>query len=173
MGRRKKKRGGGESVELNLAAMLDMAFQLLTFFILTFQPAPVEGQINLKLPPPQPVAGAAKGQAAGSDESNTDPVKNLNSMVITIFATPTGKIGTMAVGEGNVAGLTALEGRLKQVLGPESGTTFDQVIVQVGSRLRYEELMKVVDVCTRQTLANGEKLTKLSFVELPEGAAPQ
>jgi biopolymer transport protein ExbD len=41
MARGKKKRNQGE-VELNLAAMLDMAFQLLTFFILTFKPAPVE-----------------------------------------------------------------------------------------------------------------------------------
>jgi hypothetical protein len=46
------------------------------------------------------------------------------------------------------------------------------VLIQVDSRLKYEELMKVVDVCTRQTLPNGEKLTKLSFVELPAGAAP-
>ncbi len=37
-----------EEVELNLAAMLDMAFQLLTFFVLTFKPAPVEGQIALQ-----------------------------------------------------------------------------------------------------------------------------
>ena len=27
--------------------------------------------------------------------------------------------------------------------------------------------MKIIDVCTRQTLPNGQKLTKLSFVELP------
>jgi biopolymer transport protein ExbD len=172
MSRRKKKHKGSESVELNLAAMLDMAFQLLTFFILTFRPAPVEGQINLRLPPPQPVAGVKGGAQAGSDESRTDPVQNLNSLIITIFATPTGRIATMSVGEANVAGLAALEARLRQVLGPDSGANFDQVILQVGSRLKYDELMKVVDVCTRQTLANGEKLTKLSFVELPEGAAP-
>ena len=53
MGRRRKKRRSQSEVELNLAAMLDMAFQLLTFFILTFRPAPIEGQISLRLPPPQ------------------------------------------------------------------------------------------------------------------------
>ena len=37
--------------------MLDMAFQLLTFFILTFRTVPVEGQINLRLPPPKPIPG--------------------------------------------------------------------------------------------------------------------
>ena len=172
MGRHKKKHKGSETVELNLAAMLDMAFQLLTFFILTFKPSPVEGQINLKLPPPQPVAGMKNAAKAGDNEANKDPVQNLNSLIVTIFSTPGGRLATMSVGEANVAGVTALDGRLKQVLGPESGASFDQVILQVASKLKYDELMKVVDVCTKQTLANGEKLTKLSFVELPDGAAP-
>ena len=172
MGRHKKKHKGSESVELNLAAMLDMAFQLLTFFILTFKPSPIEGQINLKLPPPQPVAGVKNGKAAGDNDANNDPVKNLNSLIITVFSAPTGRIATISVGEANVAGPPGLESRLKQVLGPESGAAFDQVILQVGSKLKYDELMKVVDVCTKQTLANGEKLTKLSFVELPDGAGP-
>ena len=47
-----KRHRSQEEVELNLAAMLDMAFQLLAFFILTFQAGPLEGQINLRLPPP-------------------------------------------------------------------------------------------------------------------------
>ena len=37
--RRRRGHHSQEEVELNLAAMLDMAFQLLTFFILTFRPA--------------------------------------------------------------------------------------------------------------------------------------
>ena len=48
------------------------------------------------------------------------------------------------------------------------GTPFEQVVLSVGSRLRYEELMKVIDVCTRQKLPDGTKLGKISFVELPE-----
>ena len=44
-------------MELNVTAMLDMAFQLLAFFVLTFKPPPGEDQIYLKLPPAQPVAG--------------------------------------------------------------------------------------------------------------------
>ena len=44
-GSRKKKRDQGE-VELNLAAMLDMAFQLLCFFILTFKPEGRRGRYS-------------------------------------------------------------------------------------------------------------------------------
>ena len=169
MSRKKKKRMGHESVELNLAAMLDMAFQLLAFFILTFKPAPVEGQINLRLPPPQAITKVPDGQAAGADDKNPNAIQGLNSLVISVFSTAGGRISTMAIGEGNVQGMTALENRLKAVLGPESGATFDQVIIQVSSRLKYDELMKVVDVCTRQKLPTGERLSKLSFVELTEG----
>ena len=43
--------------------MLDMAFQLLAFFILTFRPPPGEDKIFLKLPPA--AAGAGLGRPKG------------------------------------------------------------------------------------------------------------
>ena len=70
---RKRKRRSQSDVELNLAAMLDMAFQLLTFFILTFRPAPIEGQISLRLPPPQAVVVAKNAQKAGSGHQQHQP----------------------------------------------------------------------------------------------------
>ncbi len=151
--------------------MLDMAFQLLAFFIMTFKPAPIEGQINLKLPPPKPVAGVQGGEKAGNDDNNRSAVEAISTLVISAFSTPGGRIQTLAIGEGNIAGVSALDGQLRDILkNPDS--PFDQVIIQIGSKLRYEELMKIVDVCTKQTLPNGEKLTKLSFVELPADAQP-
>src|SRR5262245_30619514 len=155
-------------VELNLAAMLDMAFQLLTFFILTFKPAPVEGQVLLRLPPPEPVTGTVTGQKSGNEKENTNPLKALNTLVISALANGDGSLKQMAVGETPVGGLTALDRRLAELFA-DPGTGFDQVIIQVDSRLRYEELMRVIDVCTQQKLPSGEPLSKLSFVELPAG----
>jgi biopolymer transport protein ExbD len=167
--KRKRKRQTQGEVELNLAAMLDMAFQLLTFFILTFKPSPIEGQVSLHLPPPQPVANVQSAQDAGADPSNTNPVAGLNSLVISAYATPSGQLASMALGEGKVDNIGQLETRLRMILS-EPGSPFDQVIIQVGSTLRYEELMRIVDICTRQLLPSGNKLTKLSFVELPQGS---
>ncbi|MBN9120222.1 MAG: biopolymer transporter ExbD [Planctomycetes bacterium] len=47
-----RKRQGTDFVEpdLPITPMLDMSFQLLAFFIITFRPAPTEGQIALALP---------------------------------------------------------------------------------------------------------------------------
>jgi biopolymer transport protein ExbD len=168
--RRRKKRRSQSEVELNLAAMLDMAFQLLTFFILTFRPSPIEGQISLRLPPPQAVVATKGAQQAGLDIHNLNPVQGLNTLTISVFADPkTGEIQGLGVGEARVPGLAALDGRLKEVFG-DAGNPFDQVIVQVSDACRYDALMKVVDICTQQDIhkdGKKQKLSKLSFVELP------
>jgi len=164
---RRKRRRKQSEVELNLAAMLDMAFQLLTFFILTFRPAPIEGQVLLRMPPPQPVTNIA-GEKAGANAQNTNPVQGLSTLVVSALANGDGSLKQMAVGETPIAGLTALERQLEDIL-RDPGSGFDQVIVQVDSRLHYGPLMQVIDVCARQKLPSGEPLTKLSFVELPTG----
>jgi biopolymer transport protein ExbD len=169
---RRRKRRSGEEVTLNVTAMLDMAFQLLTFFILTFKPAPIEGQISLRLPPPQAVVAVKEGQKPGEDLSNKNPVQGVNTLTISVFADPkTGTILSLGVGETGVPSIVALRGKLKEVFADE-GNPFDQVIIQVSDACRYDELMKVVDICTQQEIMqNGKKhkLSKLSFVEVPSG----
>lgn len=164
---RRKRRRKQMAVELNLAAMLDMAFQLLAFFIFSFKPAPIEGQISLKLPPPQPVATINAEQPAGANENNPNPVAGLNSLIVSVYPSPTGQIGSMQIDETKVGGLSQLEDRLQTIFS-DPGVAFDQVILQIGSNLRYDAMMSVMNVCTHQKLANGKRLTKLSFVELPE-----
>lgn len=168
MRKRRKKRRSQPDVELNLAAMLDMAFQLLAFFVLIYKPMPIEGQISLRLPPPQATAVVKDGQQAGEDYNNTNPIQGINTLTISVTANPnTGSIEGLAVGESQVSGLAALNGRLKDVFSDE-GNPFDQVIIQVSDSCRYGELMKVIDVCTHQTLSDGSKLSKLSFAGLPD-----
>ena len=169
MRKRRKKRRPQSDVELNLAAMLDMAFQLLAFFILTFRPAPIEGQISLRLPLPQATAIVEGAQQAGEDYTNTNPIQGINTLTISVIADPkTGDISGLGIGESQVPSLAALDGRLKEVFA-DAGNPFDQVILQVSDSCRYDELMKVIDVCTHQTLPDGRKLSKLSFVGLPDG----
>jgi biopolymer transport protein ExbD len=160
---RRRRRGSSEEVELNLAAMLDMAFQLLTFFILTFRPPPTEGQINLRLPPPVGITKSS-GADPGTDFNAKEPPKSMKSLVISAYSLRDGSLGQLAVDESNVGGLLSLDNRLQIVF---SNTDYDQVIIYVAPDLRYEELMRVIEVCTRQRLRDGSRLSKLSFVEMP------
>lgn len=162
---RRKKRRSHVEVELNLAAMLDMAFQLLTFFILTFRPSAIEGEIMLQMPPPRPVTTVPNGQSPGSDAANTNPVQGLSTITITVLASPDGQIDGLSIGESSVASVDALGARLHDLLA-DTQAGFDQVLIQAESNLSYQALMDVVDVCARQDLPKGGKLAKLGFVEI-------
>ena len=57
---------------MQIAPMLDMAFQLLTFFILTYKPLPTEGQFVMNLLPPQPAT--ALNAEAPTDAAASAPL---------------------------------------------------------------------------------------------------
>ena len=175
MSRRKRKRHGPSNVELNLAAMLDMAFQLLTFFILTFKPAPIEGQLTLNLPEARPATLVDVPQQEQSS-TNTGNQTFVRSLVITVPSTPSGdvrsaKVGIAPVftGPANPSNLYRLDQRLKTVCSLQD-TPFEQVLIKVGKNLRYEELMKIIDVCTQQKMPNGESLKNISFAEFDDSS---
>ena len=161
MGRRKNHRTQ-QSVKLNLAAMLDMAFQLLTFFILTFKPAPVEGTIDLIMPPAAAVTPTPSTRR--TEPPLLDPLADLRSLVIDVAATGEGSIDRLQAGGEAVGGLGQLDARLRELL-QDRRMPFDRVVIHAGSQLRYDALLSIVDVCTRQRLADGRPLDKVSFVE--------
>src|SRR5262245_48000151 len=145
--RRRRHRGRSKhEVELNLASMLDMAFQLLAFFILTFRPSPVESELALNLPPPRAIAGpinaAQPPEGAGSDTVDT-------SFMVGVRADGEGHVagvqldfgGPAFTGPASEANLRYLDGRLRDIFSAQS-EPYDQVVVSVDPTLRFDELMK-------------------------------
>lgn len=165
--RRRKKRDQGD-VEMNLAAMLDMAFQLLTFFILTFKPAPVEGQLAVNLPPPVPVKTPA-ASVGGAGDQLIIPGEPLH---LKVSADHAGDVKDVTLensssipGPLSAGSLQALDQKLQSIFGIQA-VAYDRVQIAVDGQLRYGELMKIVDVCSKQKLASGEQVNKISFTEL-------
>ena len=158
--------------------MLDMAFQLLAFFVLTFKPPPGEDQIYLKLPPPQPVAGMTGTQKAGADE-NKDPkdVKTTKSVIVNLGDNGSGSITDVAVGIPSVSMKPVpfnelereLHGYFKAKDESESGGQkaamgdYEQVVINASPTLRWDEVMKVIDLCTKFTTVKGDKLPEVSL----------
>ena len=50
----------GQKVELQMTPMIDIVFQLLIFFIITFKIVAPEGDFNIKMPLAAPSAGRAR-----------------------------------------------------------------------------------------------------------------
>lgn len=169
--RHKKKHRDQGDVELNLAAMLDMAFQLLTFFILTFKPAPVEGQLVMQLPPPVAQTNVATNQS--SSKNNEEPPPPAFDVVhLNLLSDANGTLREIQLegqpvmkGQLTDAAKGLIKSRLNDLFGI-AGSPYSQVQLNIERDLRYEEMMAVINLCMQQKLANGENLTKISFSEL-------
>ena len=171
--RRRRKRDQG-SVEMNLAAMLDMAFQLLTFFILTFRPAPIEGQLSLNLPPPVPQTNVEANAKGGEGIEN---VLQQETLHLNVVANDRGDVSELKeeqnpivqgrLDEGNIQ---RLDQKLHTMFAGKQ-VPFDRIQIAVDGRLRYGELMKIIDVCHRQKLPDGSAMQKISFSEVDVGAS--
>lgn len=159
--RRRRRRLSAEGIELNLAAMLDMAFQLLMFFILTFNPAQVESQVVAFMPAAKPVT-SPKVERIKSDPQLVQ-ASAANEIVVTVAGSPSGQIERLAVDGEIIDNLGDLNASVHNAICRQS---CDELTVQVDAKLCYEELMQVVDVCTQQELPQGGKLSKLKLVEL-------
>ena len=172
--RRRRRKKGSDEVQINLAAMLDMAFQLLAFFILTFRPAPIEGHFQLHMPPAIQQADP-KVDPNAPETPGTEASAFVNSLDMFVTADTKGQVTSISVGRTQVVTgkLTApsvqkLYSSLKAEFGAQA-TPFERIQLHVDKKLHYEELMKIIDVCTRQTLPDGSAMKQVGFTELKDG----
>jgi biopolymer transport protein ExbD len=162
------KKSKAPEVDIPVTPMLDMAFQLMTFFIMTYHPGAAEGQFSMNLLPASPQAKLDAAPADPSTPADPSVPAALRTMTTSLFATPDGRIGRVTVGDVEVNGMDQLRAKLEEILSDKS-LPFDQALIQADPDVKYEELMKVVDVFSKLNI------TKISFAELgidAEGGAP-
>src|SRR4051812_26122534 len=110
--------------------MLDMAFQLLTFFILTYHPAPTEVQFNMNLLPPAPAAKMSAEPPPVDSAAPSDAPAALRTLTTTLRAGDGGRLGSITLGDNEVAGMDELATQLGQIL-KDPNLGFEQALLQV------------------------------------------
>jgi biopolymer transport protein ExbD len=155
-----------EGPEVPITPMLDMAFQLLTFFVLTYKPAPSEGQFVMNLLPPQP-ATAISAEAPSDKPSDTLPA-TLRTLPTVLKAGPGGRLDQIVVGETPLATDTkALEAELDKYLS-DPDLPFEQTLLRVDPRLRYSEFIRVVNAFMN-AFSKARKPPNISWEEVIPG----
>ncbi len=117
----KAKKPGADFVEpdLPITPMLDMSFQLLAFFIMTFKPAPTEGQIMLTLP---------KEEGGGPGLPGPIDVEKPVHYIVRVVATDSGTIAQMTLSEEGSAAATGKDLKAGLYKTPE-GVDMDMIQV--------------------------------------------
>jgi biopolymer transport protein ExbD len=148
-----------DDVFFPVVPMLDMAFQILLFFIMIYHPSQLEGQMDLTLPDAAEAKAAAVAEAK-PDKSMVGDVE-LPSEITVIVKTRhdgshDGAISQITVQE--TAGTQPLENveALQKYLREERGKLSNQndIKIQAESGLKYAAVMKVMDACTKARFTN-------------------
>lgn len=165
--RRRKRKHAEAEVQLNMAAMLDMAFQLLAFFILTFRASPIEAQIALRLPDSPQATASSSVQI---DSTPKDPMDDINfPLPIELYAQPNGELEKVVIGSRVLKAndpADTLQLFRQEMVSLFEKPIFDSIVVRVGKELHYEPLMQVIDLCTKQKAKDGSPMSKISMVPL-------
>jgi biopolymer transport protein ExbD len=150
-------------VEQNMTAMIDVVFQLLTFFVMSFKVAAMEGDFNIKMP--------ASGASSASVTDTAPPIK------IKMSAGENGTLKNFKVGSNEpMINFKDMTRTIKSLLKSSSSPGLEnetEVELDCDYTLKYEYVIKAI------TAISGEKQSDGSVVKLvqkikfsPPKAAP-
>jgi biopolymer transport protein ExbD len=150
---RRYRPGPPDEVFFPVAPMLDMAFQLLAFFILTFKAPTAETHIDLHLPTtpaalPSAPSGEARPRGARAVDADLE-----NDLLVRAEADDLGDLKALRLGEASLPDLAALGDRLRryaQLLGRRPL----RVRLVADDRLRYEPAARIIATCSAAGVAS-------------------
>jgi biopolymer transport protein ExbD len=141
---KKKRAEPPVEVTLPITPMLDMSFQLLSFFILTFHPMPQEGQLAINLPKPE-AANVNQAEQLPDDENKKD------EYVVQVHSS-SGDIELLSL-QGPAAKREAmkfndLQDELKRIPLPSGkGQNGVSITIEASDKLNYSRLIDVMNLC--------------------------
>jgi biopolymer transport protein ExbD len=146
---RRRKEEPPVDITLPITPMLDMSFQLLSFFILTFQPRPTEGQMSVALPKLDVSEQQQDIRPLPEDLDKKD------EYTISLRASSGGELALMSLrgpaGESpEIRNVNDLKGQLDAITPPVGrGKAGVSITIEADNDLVYWRLIEVMDVCRR------------------------
>lgn len=132
---RKSAASGDNKVEMQMTPMIDIVFQLLTFFVMSFTIATQEGDFNIKMP-------LAASAASNPDTPPLPPIK------VRLTAAADGTLGGIRMGEQALASFKQLNEAIMGIVGTAAGPSNEEspyeVELDCDYNLRYENVVAAI-----------------------------
>lgn len=154
---------------LPVTPMLDMAFQLLAFFVMTYHPSDLEGQMDLSLPTAEITAPRDRDKVDPRERPDSEPIV-LTANVTVILRTQRDDFnigllsdvslqddtGTHPVGNSLDKLRKELKSRRTAIENKEN------IKIRADTRLKWQEVVNIMDVCHEAGFTN------IGFVSPPD-----
>ena len=150
-----------EEVSFPVTPMLDMAFQLLAFFILTFRAPSAETHIDLDLPVmPVALPGNTRSKASLTLTRKIDDLEN--DLLVRAEADDLGNLKALTLGEAHLPDVPTLGNRLRRYNLLLEGRPL-RVRLIADDHLRYEPAARIIATCSASGVA-AVRLTQPSSI---------
>lgn len=146
MGLKIKKKGLPDKIPIDMTPMIDIVFQLLTFFVMTLKVASMEGDFNIKMPLAAPRAGVP-------DPNQLPPMK------LEMDADSNGNLTRMAMGQVTFSGASRfaqLHNHIASTVGDGSLAASAEVTLDCDYGLRYEYVIAAITAVSGSVGGDGQ-----------------
>ena len=150
-----RKKRDDEKLNINMTPMIDIVFQLLIFFVMSFKIVTPEGDFSVKMP-----------MAPAEGKINDDSTPPLPPIAIRLNSSSNGQLLEVQAGARNFgrgeAGLANLQKYILQQVAPKDGRPNPEVAKETeveltcDFRLKYEYVIKCISYVTGKREPNGE-----------------
>lgn len=152
-------------IEMQMASMIDIVFQLLIFFMLTLKIVAPEGDFNINMP---------LGATAPSPDTPPPP----QDLRVKLEANPDGSLkqlyfGSRGLGNNYPQSFQALNNEIAAWVGSDGGTAEDLEVELIPDyNLHYRYIVKAISAC-RGRLINGKQVTFIEKIKFAPIKRPQ
>ncbi len=154
----------GDKIELQMTPMIDIVFQLLVFFIMTFKIVAPEGDFNIRMP----LAAPSEGKL---DELLIPPIK------VRLTATGTGHLAAIRMNEKNLGrNFNGLNMEIRQIIGDSSmpGHASDvEVEIDADYGLHFEFVMDAITAVSGYVGEDNRIITVSEKIKFASPRPPQ
>lgn len=153
----------GEGVELMMTPMVDIVFQLLIFFLMTFKITSAEGDFNVKMP----LAAPSQGKP---DEIQLPPLK------VRLTADPGGRIAGIFLGQAPMKDFRQLREQIVGIVGDDTGpgsiTDTQEVELDCDYNLDFKHVIDAITAVSGQITPDGEVVKLIEKIKFapPRGS---
>lgn len=148
-----RRRSAHDPIEGDFTSMLDVIFNLLAFFVITFNPPKPELNFDLMLPPPKKIETQAK-----STEDMFAPKEEIfKDVTIRLTSAPDGNVAGIFVEGQKVDGIKGMIAKVQKIGGAIGGTVAPGAKGDTGAleaaniiadpELKYVHVIEAVDAC--------------------------
>jgi biopolymer transport protein ExbD len=152
-----------ERIELQIVPMIDIVFQLLVFFIMSFKISALEGDFNIKMP-----RAAVDQQVPDSDQ--------LPPMVLRLSADSAGQLASIRLNERPLSSFQELQQYLIGLLegGPEEGMGEAEIELDCDYQLKYDYVVAAITAVTGYISREGQIVRLIEQIKFapPNKPAP-